>query len=170
MSRAFVKENDEESAAGELPERPLADYPNYVTPRGLLQLRERLAALHAERDRLAAADNAQLKQRLLEVKRDLRYFSAQIDRAVAVDPAVQPRDTVRFGATVTLLDDDGQQHRFQIVGDDEAEPTRRLISWATPLARGLIGARIGDRVKWPRPGEATELEVTAIDYDAAVKA
>jgi transcription elongation GreA/GreB family factor len=170
MSRAFVKENDEESAAGELPERPLADYPNYVTPRGLVQLRERLAALHAERDRLAAADEAQSKQRMLEVKRDIRYFAAQIDRAVAVDPAAQPHGEVRFGATVTLVDEDGRQHRFQIVGDDEAEPVRKLISWATPLARALIGARIGDRVQWPRPGEATELEVAAIDYGAVVKA
>jgi transcription elongation factor GreB len=167
MSRAFVKENDEESAAAELPERPLADYPNYVTPRGLVQLRERLAALHAERDRLVAADDPQWRQRLLEVKRDIRYFSAQIDRAVAVDPVAQPHDEVRFGALVTLVDDEGRQRRFEIVGDDEAEPAQSRISWATPLARALIGTRLGERVKWPRPGEHAELEVAAIDYAAA---
>ena len=164
MSRAFVKESEEDLADGELPERPLSAHPNYVTPQGLVGLRTRLAALDAERDRLQAADDSRERQRLLEVKRDIRYFNAQIDRAEPVDPAAQPHDEVHFGATVTLLDDNGARHVFRIVGDDEADAARNIISWATPLARALIGARVGDSVKWQRPDGATDVEVVAIDY------
>ena len=171
MSRAFVKENEEQLTAGELPERPLSAHPNYVTPHGLALLRARLADLHAERDCLAAADDPLERQHLLEVKRDIRYFNAQLDRAEPVDPAAQPHDEVHFGATVTLVDDEGQRHVFQIVGDDEADPARNVISWATPLARALIGARVGDSVRWQRPAGAVEVEIVAIDYvvDAAAR-
>lgn len=167
MSRAFVKENEEASSAGELPERPLPDYPNYVTPQGLLQLRARLAALHAERDRLQAADEPRARERLLEVRRDIRYCNAQVERAEPVDPAAQPRDEVHFGATVTLRADGGARHVFRLVGDDEADAARNVISWATPLARSLIGARVGDSVRWQRPDGGLELEIVAIDYAPA---
>ena len=166
MSRAFVKENEEELTAGELPERPLSAHPNYVTPHGLALLRARLAELHSERDRLAAADDPLERQRLLEVKRDIRYFNAQLDRAELVDPAAQPHDEVHFGATVTLVDEEEQRHQFRIVGDDEADPARNLISWATPLARALLGMRVGDTVKWQRPAGPAEVEIAAIDYAA----
>ena len=74
MSRAFVKESDEEAASAELPERPLGTGPNYVTARGLDALRARLKELRDERDRLGAAGEPMSRQRLLEVKRDIRYF------------------------------------------------------------------------------------------------
>ena len=165
MSRAFVKESDEELAAGELPERSLSDQPNYVTPRGLKLLRERLRDLQQERDQLAAADEPMAKQRLLEVKRDLRYFTAQVDRAVVVDPGGQPHDEARFGASVVISDEEGKRHTFHIVGDDEADVAASRISWASPLAKAVIGAKVGDSVKWQRPAGVTEVEVVAISYD-----
>jgi len=166
MSRAFVKESDEEFAAGELPERSLSDQPNYVTPRGLKLLRERVRDLQQERDQLAAADEPMAKQKLLEVKRDLRYFNAQVERAVVVDPDGQPHDEVRFGASVTISDEEGQQHTFHIVGDDEADVAASRISWASPLAKAVIGAKVGDTVKWQRPAGATDVEVVSISYEA----
>jgi transcription elongation GreA/GreB family factor len=167
MSRAFVKESDEELTAGELPERSLSDLPNYVTPRGLELLRARLRELQGERDRLAAADEPMAKQKLLEVKRDLRYFGAQVDRAVVVDPENQPHDEVRFGASVEILDEDGEHHTFHIVGDDEADVAASRISWAAPLAKAVLGAKVGETVKWQRPAGTTEVEIVAISYDAA---
>ena len=101
MSRAFVKEGDDDLSAGELPERPLSAHPNYVTPRGLELLQARLKELQESRERLAAEDEAMARQKLLEVKRDIRYYKAQLERAKVVDPAGQPQDEVRFGATVT---------------------------------------------------------------------
>ena len=104
------------------------------------------------------------KQRLLEVKRDIRYFSAQLERATLVDTVGQPRDEVRFGAAVTILDGQGKNHAFQIVGDDEADVAAGSISWASPLAKALLGARVGDTVKWQRPAGASEVEIVAIEY------
>jgi transcription elongation GreA/GreB family factor len=166
MSRAFVKEADEELAAGELPERPLSDHPNYVSPHGLLLLQGRLKELQESRARLKAADEPMAKQKLLEVKRDLRYYQAQFERAQVVDPAGQPHHEVHFGATVTILDEDGKRHEFHIVGDDEADVASRRISWASPLAKALLGNKVGDTVKWQRPAGASEVEIVAIRYDA----
>jgi len=162
MSRAFVKESDEDSASGELPERPLGTGPNYVTARGLGALRARLKELRAERERLEAAAEPMAKQRLAEVKRDIRYFNAQLDRATVVDMRGQPHDQVHFGAHVTIRDEDGKDHAFHIVGDDEADVAAGSISWASPLAKALLGARVGDTVKWRRPAGARRLEVVAI--------
>jgi transcription elongation factor GreB len=166
MSRAFVKESDEDQAAGELPERPLSAAPNYVTARGLEALRVRLKELQEERERLAAAAEPMAKQRLLEIKRDIRYFNAQIERATLVDMDGQPRDEVHFGATVTIRDEQGKNHVFHIVGDDEADVAGGSISWGSPLARALLGAHVGDTVKWQRPAGASEVEIVAIDYAA----
>jgi len=166
MSRAFVKESDEELAANDLPERPLSAEPNYVTAHGLEALRERLKELNDERDRLTAAAEPMAKQRLLEVKRDIRYFGAQIERATLVSPAGQPRDEVHFGALVTIRDEHGNRHIFHIVGDDEADVAAGSISWASPLAKAMIGAKVGDTVKWQRPAGASETEIVAIRYDA----
>jgi transcription elongation GreA/GreB family factor len=166
MSRAFVKEGDDDPSAGELPERPLHDHPNYVTPRGLELLHARLKELQEQRDRITAEDEPMAKQKLLEVKRDIRYYQAQVERAQVVDPAGQPQDEVLFGATVTISDEDGKRHAFHIVGDDEADVTSGRISWASPLAKAMIGARVDDSVVWQRPAGATEVEIVAIRYDA----
>jgi transcription elongation factor GreB len=165
MSRAFVKEGDDELSAGEMPERPLSDHPNYVTPRGLELLHARLKDLQMHRDRLTAEDEPMAKQKLLEVKRDIRYYSAQLERAKMVDPAGQPQEEVRFGATVTIGDEDGKHHAFHIVGDDEADVTSGRISWASPLASAMIGAKVGDTVIWRRPAGPAEVEILAIRYD-----
>src|SRR3954470_18984961 len=165
MSRAFVKESDEDAASGELPERPLGSGPNYVTARGLDALRARLKALREEREALAAAAEPMARQRLLEVKRDIRYFTAQLDRATVVDVQGQPHDQVHFGAHVTIRDEDGKDHAFHIVGDDEADVASGSISWASPLAKALLGARVSDSVKWQRPAGTSEVEIVAINYD-----
>ncbi len=170
MSRAFVKESDEDSAAAELPERPLSAEPNYVTPRGLEALRARLKALHEEREQLTAAAEPMARQRLLEVKRDLRYVTAQLERATVVEAAGQPRDVVHFGAFVTIRDEQGKDHTFHIVGDDEADVAAGSISWASPLASAMLGARVGDCVKWRRPAGTAELEVTGIAYSETAAA
>ena len=166
MSRAFVKDSDDDLAAGELPERPLSAHPNYVTPQGLEQLQGRLRELQEQHERLAplAPEDSNAKQKLRVVERDLRYFNAQLERADLVDLRGQPRDEVHFGATVRIRDEDGKQHRFTIVGDDEADVAAGKISWASPLAKAMIGARKGDTVKWRRPAGDTDLEIVAIRY------
>jgi len=166
MSRAFTKESVDDLAAGELPERPLPVHPNYVTPHGLEQLQARARELQSLHETLAAqsADDSEAKQKLREVERDQRYVNARLERAEVVDPGGQPRDAVHFGATVTILDEDGKSHRFTLVGDDEADVAAGRISWASPLAKAMIGARVGDTVKWRRPAGDAEVEIAGIDY------
>jgi len=167
MSRAFVKESDEDQSAGELPERPIPAHANYVTPRGLSLLQARAhewAVLH-EQLKAISADDSGAKQKLREVERDQRYVTAQIDRAEVVDIGRQPRDEVHFGATVKISDEDGKQRDFSIVGDDEADVAEGRISWASPLARALLGARAGDSVTWRRPAGDAEVEIIAIHYN-----
>ena len=169
MSRAFVKDSDDDLAAGELPERPLSAHPNYVTPQGLEQLQARLRELQEQHEQLAplAPEDSNAKQKLRVVERDLRYFNAQLERADLVDLHGQPRDEVHFGATVRIRDEDGKQHRFTIVGDDEADVAAGKISWASPLAKAMIGAHVGDTVVWRRPAGDAEVEIVEIGYPTA---
>lgn len=166
MSRAFVKESDDDLSAGELPERPTSAHANYVTPHGLESLQTRLRALTEAHEHYKALvdDDPAARQKMREIERDQRYVSAQIDRAVLVDPTRQPHDEVHFGAAVKLLDGDGAERTFTIVGEDEADVSAGRISWASPLARALMGAKVGDTVKWVRPAGESEVEILSISY------
>lgn len=168
MSRAFVKESDDDLTAGELPERPLSTQPNYVTARGLDQLQARVRELNEQHEQLKglADEDSAAKQKLREVERDQRYFNAQLERAIMVDPVAQPHDEVRFGAELTILDESGRAHSFSIVGDDEADAATGKISWASPVARAMIGAKVGEIVTWRRPAGDTDVEIVEIRYPA----
>jgi transcription elongation GreA/GreB family factor len=166
MSRAFTTESTDDLVAGELPERPVPAHANYVTPQGREQLQARVRALQEQHEQFAAQsqDDSAAKQKLREIERDQRYYVAQLERAAVVDPSEQPQGEVRFGAAVTIVDEDDVKHRFTIVGDDESDVTAGKISWASPLARAMIGARVGDAVKWRRPAGNAEFEIVEISY------
>lgn len=166
MSRAFVKESDDDLSAGELPERPVPAHANYVTPLGMEQLRVRVRDLAEQHEQLKAVaeEDSEAKRKLREVERDQRYFNAQLERAEVVDPAGHPPGEVRFGATVKVEEADGRIETFHIVGDDEADVAVGKISWGSPLAHSLIGAKVGETVKWQRPAGDTEVEIVAVEY------
>ena len=165
MSRAFVKEDDANTSGEELPERPQSPHPNYVTPAGLAQLQAQLAELQAQRqEQMAHPEGILAEEHLKPLERDIRYFQERIERAIVIDLAAQPRDKVAFGAVVTTVDDDDEQRKFAIVGEDEADPAHGKISWVSPLAAALVGASVGDTVVWKRPAGDRNLEVTAIRY------
>ena len=168
MSRAFIKEDDANTSGEELPERPQSPHPNYVTPAGLAQLQAQLAELQAQRHKqMAHPEGILAEEHLKPVERDIRYFQERIDRAIVIDPAAQPHDKVAFGAVVTTVDDDDETRRFAIVGEDEADPAAGKISWVSPLARSLTGARVGDTVTWKRPAGDISLEILSIKYPKA---
>jgi len=171
MSRAFVNEDAQSEAQAELPERPQSPYPNYVTPQGLAALERRLANLLAERSALAdGAEALSHEAALRRIDRNARYVSARIDRAVLVSPGEQPRGEVAFGATVRVCDADGEERVFAIVGEDEADAAVGKVSWVSPLANALLGARVEDRVTWGRPNGNVDLEILSIDYASHVPA
>jgi transcription elongation GreA/GreB family factor len=152
MSRAFVKEQDVDYL--ELPERPVSEHPNDVTEAGFAQIEDALAkASEAYAIAQASADRAALAA----AGRDLRYWTAR--RATAhVVPASSDTSKVRFGASVTILRDDGREQTFRIVGEDEADPGKGSISHVSPLAQSMFGKRVGDVV---RAGNG-EAEIKAI--------
>lgn len=165
MSRAFVNEDLQSEAQAELPERPQSEHPNYVTPQGLAALEHRLATLMAERSALSDdADEMRREAARQRIDRNARYLSARIDRAILVDPDAQPRDEVAFGASIRVCDSDGEERVFAIVGEDEADAAVGKVSWVSPLANALMGARIDDVVTWRRPNGNVDLEILSIDY------
>ena len=161
MSRAFVKEGD--GSLDPLPDLPVSPHPNHVTPTGLAALQSRLrdtqarlAALKARPDRLDKLPEA-------AAERDIRYLESRLRSAILIDPATLRLTEVAFGHIVTVADDAGREHRFQITGEDEADATAGRITPQSPLARALIGATVGDVVKWRKPSGTVELEVIRID-------
>lgn len=163
MSRAFVKEGDGEPSSLDLPELPISEHPNYVTPRGMSLLRARLDEVSR---RLGAidADAAGAALERAHLERELRWLQARVLSAITIAPERQPADRVAFGARIELIDGAGEEHVYRIVGEDEADPERGLISWVSPLARALHGARVGDSALWKRPAGDLAVEVLAIDY------
>lgn len=165
MSRAFVKENDLEHAGTDLPERPQSEHPNYVTPTGLAHLHEEAAQLEEERLRLSPQkEDPIIRQQMAVIERDLRYIQGRLERAIPVNPAEQQQDVILFGAIVEVEDEEGATHVFEIVGEDEADIHNNKVSWVSPLARALIGQKVGDSVTWKRPVGDLALEVTDIRY------
>lgn len=168
MSRAFVNEERFEQAGGEeLVDRPISEHPNYVTPSGAMQLQTQEEALVAELNALKDAhDDTFAKDKVAEIERDLRYVRARLDSAILVDPKTQSHETVLFGATVEVEDEEGNRHTFHIVGEDESDANINKVSWVSPLAKSLIGHKVGDSVNWQRPAGNMTLEILDIHYES----
>ena len=153
MSRAFVKESDQDMEA--LPERAISPHPNLVTARGLKLLEARVRELEAERTTARAADDAAA---LARIARDLRYFQARRDSAKVVQPPVQSTQ-VRFGIRASLRLPGGATRMFQLVGEDEADPKVGLISFVSPLAKALMGKGVGEQLPFgAQTAEILELQ------------
>ena len=147
MSRAFVKdETVAEAVETVLPERPISPHPNLVTASGLKALEQ---ALLSARDALATAakatDAIERKRLSATPARDIRYLSERLTTAQLVTPAPSP-ETVGFGNSVKLEYDDGRTVTYRIVGEDEADPAKGIISYVSPVARALIGQRVDEAV------------------------
>lgn len=165
MSRGFVKEDDLEHAGTELPERPVSEHANYVTPAGLAALEDEIQQLDHQRQALTQQkDDPIAAQKLAKIDRDIRYLSNRLSNAILVNHTNQPTDSVLFGAKVTAEDDVGNTHIFTIVGEDEADIAQHKVSWVSPLAKALIGHKIGESVIWQRPAGNLVLEIIDIQY------
>jgi transcription elongation GreA/GreB family factor len=154
MSRAFVKEPDGGDVFEELPDRPVSQYPNLVTPHGLAQIEDTLARLHEQH---AGAQRTADRAALANAGRELRYWTARRSTAQRM-PAPEHADKVQFGSTVTIQRDDGRRQAFRIVGEDEAEPSNGTLSYVSPVARALMNRQVGDVVQ----AGAGEAEIVAI--------
>lgn len=157
--------------------------PRFITPQGFARIRAEYEELFGvERpkivetvswaaslgDRSENADYLYGKKRLREIDRRLSYLSKVMKAAKVVDPARQEqRDTVRFGATVELADEQDERRVLTLVGEDEADASSGQVSWAAPIARALIGARVGDERIVRLPAGEKSYEVMSIRYPDA---
>jgi transcription elongation factor GreB len=185
MSKAFTREDsggdddDQDEAPAGLP----AGTKNYMRPQSYAALKaERDHLLRTERPRVVeivswAAGNGDRsengdylygKKRLREIDRRIRFLTRRIESGVVVDPALQTRhDRVYFGATVTYANSRDQEITVTLVGVDEADMDKGLISWVSPVARALHKASVGDLVQLRTPGGIETLEVIEIAYTDA---
>ena len=164
MSRAFIKENDLEHAGIDIPERPISQETNYVTPAGFEKLKITLDKLDENRQALIGNEAPNINQKKMRIERDIRYFSSRIKSAILVDPSTQNNNIILFSAIVSVLSMDKKNHQFEIVGEDEANIKENKISYLSPLAKSLIGSRINDEVVWIRPSGNEILAISNIYY------
>ena len=159
----------------------MADTPaRFITPAGFARVRSEYDALFgverpklvetiswaaANGDRSENGDYIYGRKRLRELDRRLSHLARIMKAAKIVDPANQTsRNEVRFGACVELADEDDNRRSLTIVGDDEADAASGLIGWSAPLARALIGARIGEERTVMLPVGEKRYEVVSINY------
>ncbi|MEO5612579.1 MAG: transcription elongation factor GreB [Sphingomicrobium sp.] len=157
----------------------MADAPRFITAQGYARLRAEYDELFGvERpkiveivswaaslgDRSENADYLYGKKRLREIDRRLAHLARVMKAAKIVDFSAQVPDQVRFGATVELADEADGRPVVTIVGDDETDATAGLIGWSSPIARALIGAKVGDERVVTLPGGEKSYEVVSIRY------
>lgn len=155
------------------------DTKNYITPQGLEKLRQEYHQLmHVERpklvetvawaasngDRSENADYQYGKKRLREIDKRVHFLTKRLEDAEVVDPKQMSGDKVLFSATVTLVDEGGDEFRYQIVGEDELDPKAGKISWKSPVAKALLGKKVGDEIRIIRPSGEVFMTIEGVEY------
>ncbi len=168
MSRAFVKEGDQEEVPLVAPRAFLPQgVPNYVTPQGL-------ALLQKERVQLIQAQGA-LKKQEGEHRVQMNYLTAKIQQldarlgiAQVVENSKLKQEIVRFGAVVTLYqEDENETCQYKIVGVDEADAKENKISFLSPLAKALLNKSQGDGIEVATPNGLRHMKIDKIQYEVA---
>lgn len=163
MSKAFTSEETPEAtpllrrgpqlAPGEV---------RYVTPEGLAALQQELTRLRNERAAAASLPEIERAARWADLDARAQLVESTVAALTVLGPEAAPEGTVAFGTWVTVEDEDGRRTTWRIVGPDEADPKRRLVSVAAPIARALLGHAAGDVVEVERPGGAVELTIVDV--------
>ena len=153
--------------------------PRFITPEGFARIRAEYDELFGvERpkvvevvswaaslgDRSENADYLYGKKRLREIDRRLSHLARIMKAAKIVDPSSQSTDQVRFGAKVEIADEDDNRRIVTLIGDDESDAANGRIGWSSPLARALVGAKVGDERIVKLPAGEKSYEVIAIRY------
>ena len=153
MSKAFTRESDDDGVP-ELPDREISNFPNLVSQRGLALIDAEIVRYSEAHAEALSQDD---KEAAVRAARELRYWTARRNSA-QVQPSPTGSAEVTFGSAVNILRDDGRRSSFRIVGEDEADPARGLLSWVSPLARAMMGKGIGEEIE----AGATEAKIVAI--------
>jgi len=160
MSRAFTKE-EAPDAPVILADRAVSEHPNYMTETGHRLMENKLRSLQLELGDHADDESVGAKNRLAELRRDIRYYTVRLKSADIIQPA--GNEVIRFGHHVGFEDDTGEAYHFQIVGEDEADIKQCKLSWTAPLAQELVGKAVGDSAKWQKNDLVVEIEILSIN-------
>ena len=152
----------------------------YITDEGYRRLREELDHLFrverprvvkgvadaaAEGDRSENAEYIYGKKKLREIDKRIEFLTKRVDvLTVVTEYPKDGTDKIFFGAFVELEDDDGKQLTYRIVGADESDADRGYISMESPVARALLGKRLGDGVTVMRPKGEVTFNVLGVRY------
>ena len=182
MSKAFVKDDaapQDESLDEQLEAPPIPPgSKNYISPAGFARLRAELRELvEVERpevvktvawaasngDRSENGDYIYGKRRLREIDRRVRFLIKRLENAEVVQSSGRDIDQVFFGARVKVKTK-ADIREITILGLDEVDAARGIVSWVSPIARALIKAREGDIVTLRTPAGEAKVEIVEVSY------
>lgn len=151
----------------------------YITPAGETALRAELhrlwkderptvtaavQAAAANGDRSENGDYIYGKKRLREIDSRVRFLRKRLDELIVVREPPNDRDKVYFGGTVTLEDESGDTHEWQIVGPDEFDVAAGKLSCDAPLARALLGQKVDTEIRVDSPTGTRTWFILAVHY------
>lgn len=156
--------------------------PSYISPEGHKKIVEEYNwLLKKERPRITAevsyaaslgdrSENSEYiygKQRLREIDRRLGFLEKRMRAHEVVDASTFTGDTVLFGATVVIEDEEGEEQTWTILGEDEVDTDKRRISYVSPLGRALLGKKTGDVVTFDTPKGRREVTIVSVAFPRA---
>lgn len=166
MSRGFVKEDDQEETPLVPPRSDLPNgVTNYVTQTGMDELLAEKQALIEERSAINAATEQEKRISSNFIQAKIYLLEDRIASAKIVALADQPKDEIRFGARVTLkIGTSPKLQTYQIVGVDEADIAKFKLSFISPIAKSLIGKKVGEQAILKLAKENRVFEIKEISY------
>jgi transcription elongation factor GreB len=163
MSKAFTSEETPESPAlVRAPPRLAPGEIRYVTPEGQAALRAELARLRAERDALSGDGSDAARSRGEDLERRAAVAERTLAMLTVLGPEAAPERRAGFGTWVTVEDGEGTRTTWRLVGPDEADARRSLVSVHAPVGRALLGREAGEVVQVERPGGPVELTILEV--------
>ena len=129
---------------------------------------EVIRAISEAREHGDISENAEYhaaRERQSFIEGRLAELEDKISRAEVIDPAKLSGKQVKFGAHVTLIDEDTEEKAvYQIVGEDEADIKAKRLAITSPLARALVGKSVGDTVEVTTPGGSRSYEISKVAF------
>ena len=170
MSKAFTRDENE---GPDIPDvvpmaSPLAPgAKNYITPAGAQKLRDELQRLvEVTRPELSdARDDPDAKRQLARLDQRIRQLEESLQSAEIVGPPASPEEAVRFGASVTVRESNGEETTYRIVGVDETDAENNWVSWMSPIAKALLNRKRGERIRFKFPSGEETLEIKEVSYE-----
>lgn len=166
MSRGFVREGDQEEPVV-IPQRAVLPdgVINYVTPSGFTALHDELKSLENNFSSITIEDENERRREQTFIQGKINLLKERIATARPIDLKMQPQDEVRFGATVIFKNlNSNSSQKITITGVDEANVAQGKISFTTPIAKALMGAKVGETIRFKLGNEVRPLKIEGIHY------